>query len=104
MAAEQPARARAGRSSTPRGRGFRFVTCGHTHLPLEAEHDGVRYVNSGTWTDHPPCPFVAVRGTELSLEHWPMTGAVPTSERETTERETSPHPLARPAPPLPALG
>jgi len=28
------------------GRGFRFVTCGHTHLPLVAEYDGVLYINS----------------------------------------------------------
>ena len=31
-----------------RSRGFRYVTCGHTHLPLTAEHDGVLYINSGT--------------------------------------------------------
>src|SRR5258708_331426 len=42
-----------------RGKGCHFVTCGHTHLPLTAEIDGVRYLNSGTWTEHAPCPFVA---------------------------------------------
>src|SRR4051794_16516021 len=58
------------------GKGFHYVTCGHTHLALTAEIDGVRYVNSGTWTEHPPCPFVAVRGGEVTLEEWPMAGGV----------------------------
>ena len=51
------------------------MTCGQTHLPLVSEVDGVRYFNSGTWTDHPPCPFVAVRGSEVTLEHWPLPNA-----------------------------
>ncbi|MGC8640673.1 MAG: UDP-2,3-diacylglucosamine diphosphatase [Isosphaeraceae bacterium] len=53
------------------GRGYRHVTCGHTHLSLEAETDGVRYVNSGTWTEAPPCPFVVVQGRDVRLEYWP---------------------------------
>ena len=53
-------------------RGFRFVTCGHTHLPLVAEHDGVLYINSGTWTEAPPCPFVVVQGDQVRLEQWPL--------------------------------
>src|SRR5207247_2678920 len=56
-----------------RSRGFRYVTCGHTHLPLVSERDGVVYLNSGTWTDYPPCPFVAVHGSEVKLEYWPIT-------------------------------
>jgi len=47
------------------------VTCGHTHLPLVARSEPITYVNSGTWTEHPPCPFVAVRGAEVTLEEWP---------------------------------
>ncbi len=48
-----------------------MVTCGHTHMALEASHDGVRYFNTGTWTEHPPCPFLAVRGSEIGLRFWP---------------------------------
>jgi UDP-2,3-diacylglucosamine pyrophosphatase LpxH len=55
-----------------RSHGFRFVTCGHTHLPLVAEHADVLYINSGTWTEFGPCPFVAVSGNEVRLEHWPL--------------------------------
>ncbi len=82
-----------------RGRGFRFVTCGHTHLSLEAEQDGVHYVNSGTWTDNPPCPFVAVKGAEVTLEHWPMAQPIPTPEPP-----LAPQTWVQTAPPLPALG
>jgi hypothetical protein len=55
-----------------KGRGYRAVTCGHTHLPMLTESDGVTYVNSGTWTEAPPCPFVSVRGGEIRLETWPL--------------------------------
>lgn len=51
-----------------KNKGYRYVTCGHTHLPLSAEVGGVRYLNSGTWIEHPPCPFVAVIGDEVRLE------------------------------------
>ncbi len=50
-----------------------YVTCGHTHLPLTAEVDGYHYFNTGTWTDHPPCPFLAVRGGSVVLDHWPLS-------------------------------
>jgi UDP-2,3-diacylglucosamine pyrophosphatase LpxH len=56
-----------------RSQGYKYVTCGHTHLPGEAEANGVRYVNSGTWTEHAPCPFVAVQGDHVRLEWWPRT-------------------------------
>jgi UDP-2,3-diacylglucosamine pyrophosphatase LpxH len=59
-------------SEYARGRGFRFVTCGHTHLSLTAEHDGVRYFNTGTWTEAPPCPYLVVDGGDVRLEFWPL--------------------------------
>jgi UDP-2,3-diacylglucosamine pyrophosphatase LpxH len=84
-----------------RSRGFRFVTCGHTHLPLVSEHDGMLYLNSGTWSDVPPCPFVAVEGSEVRLEFWPMAHAVaePTTVNEPDARPQSVLPT-----PLPAMG
>ena len=67
-----------------RSKGCRHVTCGHTHLPLAAEVDGVRYFNTGTWTEHPPCPFLAVRGGEVRLQTWPISAGEPgESEAET---------------------
>jgi UDP-2,3-diacylglucosamine pyrophosphatase LpxH len=54
-----------------RSRGCWAIACGHTHLPGLDESDGVLYVNSGTWTEHPPCPFITVKGREIRLEYWP---------------------------------
>jgi UDP-2,3-diacylglucosamine pyrophosphatase LpxH len=65
-----------------RNHGFRYVTCGHTHLPLVSHHDGVMYVNSGTWIESPPCPFVIVRGGLVGLEYWPLEPAAVESEPE----------------------
>jgi UDP-2,3-diacylglucosamine pyrophosphatase LpxH len=93
-----------------RGRGYCHVTCGHTHLPMDAEVDGVRYVNSGSWMEHPPCPFVAVKGSDIRLEWWPIPSlARPEPERESEaapehERGAQRDKNALPAPPLPAFG
>lgn len=64
----------------------RYVTCGHTHLPLVAEKDGVTYINSGTWIESPPCPFVSVKGSEIRLESWPLAVADPVPLTATAER------------------
>ena len=90
-----------------RGRGYRFVTCGHTHLPLVSLHDGLLYLNSGTWTEFPPCPFVAVRGNEVRLEYWPFTetespATAPTDEQKHDMRAIADQETAAPA--LPAMG
>jgi UDP-2,3-diacylglucosamine pyrophosphatase LpxH len=88
-----------------KGRGFRFVTCGHTHLALESEHDGVHYINSGTWTDYPPCPFVAVQGSEVRLEHWPLAEVpAPLSEPPAAESDSGRSQAGALPPPLPAMG
>jgi len=83
-------------------RGFRFITCGHTHLPLTAENDGVTYVNSGTWTEAPPCPFVVVQGNQVRLEYWPI--AEVGTEDETLEAGVPATEHQPAVPPLPALG
>lgn len=70
------------------------MTCGHTHLPLVSWHDGLLYVNSGTWTEFPPCPFVAVRGTEVRLEHWPLAEAESRDVEPTEQQEMEAQPIA----------
>jgi UDP-2,3-diacylglucosamine pyrophosphatase LpxH len=70
-----------------RGRGFHFVTCGHTHLPLVARHDDVFYLNSGTWIESPPCPFVAVKGSAIDLQYWPPVLAPAASEQPASAHE-----------------
>lgn len=74
-------------------KGCHYVTCGHTHLALEAEDRGVRYFNTGTWTEAPPCPFLAVRGEKVRLELWPLSGPrahVAPKERPVAEARTEP--------------
>ncbi len=65
-----------------RGKGCRAVTCGHTHLALVADVEGIRYLNSGTWTEYPPCPFVSVVGEDVRLEAWPLEGEAPLSSAD----------------------
>ncbi|MFO0892217.1 MAG: hypothetical protein U0790_24150 [Isosphaeraceae bacterium] len=78
------------------------MTCGHTHLPLIAEQDGVLYVNSGTWTEAPPCPFVVVDGKEIRLDYWPRAVGSPESTAVPVEAAA---PDGSPLPsPQPALG
>jgi UDP-2,3-diacylglucosamine pyrophosphatase LpxH len=72
-----------------RSKGYRYVTCGHTHLPLVAEVDGVDYFNTGTWTDHPPCPYLAVRGAEVMLEYWPPSAPPGAPSEATPVAETT---------------
>ncbi len=55
-----------------RSRGCRAIACGHTHFPSLDTNQGVLYANSGTWTEPPPCPFIAVKGSEIRLEYWPL--------------------------------
>jgi UDP-2,3-diacylglucosamine pyrophosphatase LpxH len=81
-----------------RSQGFRAITCGHTHIPLVAEEDGVLYINSGTWTESPPCPFVVVRGSSIELAYWPLPAVEPGSEPVAAGVTTGP---ALP-PPLPS--
>ena len=37
-----------------RKNGFKAVTCGHTHYPEDRMVNGVRYINTGAWTEFPP--------------------------------------------------
>ena len=47
--------------------GFKAVTCGHTHYAEEQFFRGIRYINTGAWTEE-PAHYVWVSGTEMTLK------------------------------------
>lgn len=51
--------------------GFRAVTCGHTHAPMEWEHDGHRYLNTGAWTEEPNHYVTVTGGDRVELRIFP---------------------------------
>ena len=50
-------------------KGYEAVTCGHTHLPEERVIRGIRYVNTGAWTES-PVHYLLVSDTSLQLEQY----------------------------------
>jgi len=47
--------------------GFSAVTCGHTHYAEEQMINGIRYINTGAWTEQPTY-CVRVTDNEISLQ------------------------------------
>jgi UDP-2,3-diacylglucosamine pyrophosphatase LpxH len=54
--------------------GFAAVACGHTHFAEDVMFNGIRYINTGTWTEH-PLYFSLVDNDTISLNR-----VLPTSE------------------------
>jgi UDP-2,3-diacylglucosamine pyrophosphatase LpxH len=50
-----------------RAQGFAAITCGHTHCPEDSQVKGVRYLNTGSWTEPPLC-YVAVTPAAIQLK------------------------------------
>ncbi|MBX7220502.1 MAG: UDP-2,3-diacylglucosamine diphosphatase [Blastocatellia bacterium] len=49
-----------------RQRGADYVFCGHTHHSIRTESNGVRYVNSGCWTDV-PATFIGITPAAVNI-------------------------------------
>lgn len=62
---------RRGAVAEARRRGSPAVTCGHTHAFEDVTVEGIRYINTGTWTTSPPCPYIMIQGPEMELKFWP---------------------------------
>lgn len=62
---------RRGAVAEARRRGCKAVTCGHTHAFEDVTVDGIRYLNTGTWTTAPPCPYLTILGNTMELAFWP---------------------------------
>jgi UDP-2,3-diacylglucosamine pyrophosphatase LpxH len=48
-------------------KGFGAITCGHTHYPEDRTVQGVRYINTGAWTEYPPY-YLVVSDKEIRLK------------------------------------
>lgn len=48
-----------------RENGFESITCGHTHYAEDLVVDGIRYINTGAWTER---PLYALRVNDTSME------------------------------------
>ena len=48
-------------------KGFGAITCGHTHYPEDRTVQGVRYINTGAWTEYPP-HYLMVNDREIRLK------------------------------------
>lgn len=46
--------------------GFEVVTCGHTHFPEDRIFNGIRYINTGAWTETPAF-YLRVTDDEITL-------------------------------------
>jgi UDP-2,3-diacylglucosamine pyrophosphatase LpxH len=46
--------------------GYKAVTCGHTHFAEDTVVNGVRYINTGAWTEY-PAHYLYVKSDSLAL-------------------------------------
>jgi UDP-2,3-diacylglucosamine pyrophosphatase LpxH len=60
---------RRGAVAHARQRGFAGVITGHTHFHHDEHIDGLHFLNTGCWVDH-PCSYVQVEGGVARLRHW----------------------------------
>jgi UDP-2,3-diacylglucosamine pyrophosphatase LpxH len=60
---------RRGALAYARERGFAGIITGHTHFHHDEYIDGVHFLNTGCWVDH-PCSYVQAEGGLVRLRHW----------------------------------
>jgi UDP-2,3-diacylglucosamine pyrophosphatase LpxH len=60
---------RGGALASARERGFVGVITGHTHFAHDEHIDGIHFLNTGCWVDH-PCSYVQAEGRSVRLRHW----------------------------------
>ena len=47
----------------------KYVFCGHTHKAMEKSHNGIKYFNSGCWTDI-PCTFITIDEKNIQIHEY----------------------------------
>jgi len=64
-----------------REQGFEAVTCGHTHFAEDVVAGGVRYINTGSWTEL-PVHYIDVTDAGLDLKNWDALAGTSTAGEE----------------------
>jgi len=57
-------------------RGYKAVTCGHTHFTEDIVIDGIRYINTGSWTER-SVHYLWIDETRIALVHWTDGDPIP---------------------------
>ena len=63
--------------------GFEAVTCGHTHFAEEHFIHGIKYLNTGAWTEQPTF-YVCVTDNEITLNKTADSAELPKSSQAET--------------------
>jgi UDP-2,3-diacylglucosamine pyrophosphatase LpxH len=71
-----------------RENGFKAVTCGHTHYAEEHFINGIKYLNTGSWTEQPTF-YVHATDDEILLKK--ATSTIEQLKTPDAERDASPH-------------
>jgi len=58
------------------------VICGHTHQAMQAEQDGVQYLNSGCWTSSQVPTFITISESDISLRQFSGDELEPTDDSQ----------------------
>jgi UDP-2,3-diacylglucosamine pyrophosphatase LpxH len=72
--------------------GFEAVTCGHTHYPEEMVVDGIRYINTGAWTEL-PAHYLYVTADGITLNTLDPSCVIRNQKSSQLSRMTTPMPF-----------
>lgn len=70
--------------------GFEAVACGHTHFAEQYSISGIRYLNTGAWTERPTY-YILVTDNEITLNKTMDSGKLLKSPTADTVTVSSPH-------------
>jgi UDP-2,3-diacylglucosamine pyrophosphatase LpxH len=80
------AKVASGAISHARLRQVQRIFCGHTHVALYREQDGVEYYNAGSWTDATPT-YLTVDAEGVRIHEYPEGSQAASSDKEPEEAE-----------------